>query len=169
MRNEAKNKPRVGAGYEAGTCPMPPGKTPGMAAASVEDRLKAIDTARVDRRTRTARQLEATTRALESNPQEALKALLRGCLATGVLLQNEVLTAAQQKDLVTDEGRLPDILSKDLLKVQRNLTSVANLLGQLEGCFAARKAPVVGKPKPGATVASLILADDDGGEDEDRD
>ena len=169
MRNEAKNRPQRGAGYEAGACPMPPGNAPGMAAASVEDRLKAIDTARVDRRTRTARQLEATTRALEANPQEALKALLRGCLATGVMLQNEVLTAAQQQDLVTDEGRLPDILSKDLLKVQRNLTSVANLLGQLEGCFAARKAPVVGKPKPGATVASLILADDDGGEDEDRD
>ena len=168
MRNEAKNRPQIGAGYEADTRPIPPGNTPDIDTVSVEDRLKSIDTARVDRRTRTARQLEATTRALEANPQEALKALLRGCLATSAMLQNEVLTAAQQKDLVTDEGRLPDLLGKDLLKVQRNLTSVANLLGQLEGCFAARKVPVVGKPKPGSTVASLILADD-GGDDEDRD
>ena len=169
MQKQTKSKPQVGAGYEADTRPIPPGNTPDIDTVSVEDRLKSIDTARVDRRTRTARQLEATTRALEANPQEALKALLRGCLATGVMLQNEVLTAAQQKDLVTDEGRLPDILSKDLLKVQRNLASVANLLGQLEGCFAARKVPVVGKPKPGSTVASLILADDGGDEDEDRD
>ena len=168
MRNEAKNRPQIGAGDEADTRPIPPGNSPDIDTVSVEDRLKSIDTARVDRRTRTSRQLEATTRALEANPQEALKALLRGCLATGVMLQNEVLTAAQQQDLVTDEGRLPDLLGKDLLRVQRNLTSVANLLGQLEGCFAARKVPVVGKPKPGSTVASLILADD-GGDDEDRD
>ena len=168
MQKQTKGKPQIGAGYEADTRTIPPGNTPDIDTVSVEDRLKSIDTGRVDRRTRTSRQLEATTRALEANPQEALKALLRGCLATSAMLQNEVLTAAQQKDLVTDEGRLPDLLGKDLLRVQRNLTSVANLLGQLEGCFAARKVPVVGKPKPGSTVASLILADD-GGDDEDRD
>ena len=81
--------------------------------------------------------------------------------------QNENMTAAGQYDLVTPEGRLPDSLSKDLIRVQRNLTGVANLLGQLEGSFPARKTAPPRKLKEGATVAEIILADD--GDDEEGD
>ncbi len=95
---------------------------------------------------------------------------MRGCLATGALLQNEILTAAQQQELVLPDGRLPESLSRDLLKVQRNLTGVASLLGQLEGVFRARKditTTAARKPKPGATIADVILAADADAEGDD--
>ncbi len=168
MPRKYKSKPNPPPVSGEKTAQVAPRCAPDIGTGSAEDMLKTIDTARIDRRTRQARQIDQTITALETDPRGALKAILRGVLATGTLLQNEIMTAAGQYDLVTPEGRLPDSLSKDLIRVQRNLTGVANLLGQLEGSFPARKTAPPRKLKEGATVAEIILADDgdDGEADE---
>lgn len=126
-----------------------------------QGKIRGLDTGRMDRRCRQSKVLEGTVAALENDPRGALKALLRGALATGALLQNELLTEAQRDEFVGEDGRLTEALRDDLLRVQRNLVSIASLLGQLEGAFPQRKNLVPGgkKPKPDVTVASLILAD----------
>lgn len=132
----------------------------------VEATIAALQENRLDGRTSQAQALAKTRQALADAPEEAIKALLRHNVAVGAMIQNEVIRALQGRGMLTEGGRLPELVTKDLLHVQRSVVQSAGLLAQLEGIANKRWQQATSEMKRHAkelSIAAVILGDEDEG------
>lgn len=125
--------------------------------------VASIKNETLDNRTAVAKALKATRDALSNNPGESIRAILRNNLAILVMLQNELMRETQYKPL-TNNGRLNQGFTKDLLALQKVMQSNCNLLSLIEGVNSSKWKQSGGiKTDGNIDVASLILDIDNGG------
>lgn len=106
---------------------------------AVRAALKSIQEGPLDGRTEQARALAATRQALETNPEEALKGLLRSNISNMVLVQREIAKELQNTPLIEQgKGKLSPLISKDWLSLQKALTGSIGMLAQMEGVLRGR-------------------------------
>ena len=116
--------------------------------------LENVHQGRLDMRTRRAKAVQTFKCALESDPVEVMKSMLRDTVALNAMVERELIRfVVDNKDnLLTEDGRLPDALGQDLLAMQRATLSA---MKQLHG-FETHEPPKP-KPKPVKDVSDLVL------------
>ncbi|WP_045222150.1 hypothetical protein [Desulfonatronum thioautotrophicum] len=117
--------------------------------------LEGIHQGRLDGRTRQAKAVISFKAALEVEPVEVMKSMLRDTVALNTMVERELIRfVVDNKDnLLTEDGRLPEALGKDLLAMQRATLLAMNRLYQLEVCDSLKD-----KAKPEIKdVSTLVL------------
>ena len=134
---------------------------------SVRETILAIQESRLDGRTTQAQALSKTRQALADAPEEAIKALLRHNVAVSAMIQNEVVRELQAGNMLTEDGRLPELVTKDLLRVQHSVVQSAGLLAQLEGIASKRWQKTISEMKRGdkRNNSAAVILDTEGGMD----
>lgn len=129
---------------------------------SVDEIIAGLQEGSLDRRTKTALQFQAVKEALGEDPKAVAKALLTHDVAVYAVVNRAILEHVQGKqgDLLTENGELSPLVTRDLPRFQAAMTKALEALIRLED-----KTP----PKGILDVADIILdgrgeAEEQGGE-----
>ena len=101
----------------------------------VEAIIAGLQEGNLDRRTKTAMQFQAVKEALGEDPKAVAKALLRHDVAVYAVINRAILEHVQSKqgEILTKDGELPALVTRDLPKFQAAMTKAVEALLRLEG------------------------------------
>lgn len=101
----------------------------------VEEVIAGLQEGSLDKRTRTAMQFQAVKEALGEDPKAVAKALLRHDVAVYAVINRAILEHVQSKqgEIITKEGELPALVTRDLPRFQAAMTKAVEALLRLEG------------------------------------